>query len=63
MLMNGVASLLKSSLQPLEFPSSPPAIPQRGIEGRGNFLDFLHVFPDCGLLVGDELQTAVHAAG
>jgi hypothetical protein len=63
MLMNGVASLLKSSLQPLEFPSSAPAISRRGIESRGNLLDFLHMFLDRGLLVGDELQTAVHAAG
>jgi hypothetical protein len=63
MLVNGIRSPLESLLQPLEFPSSLPAIPRVGIEGRGNFLDFLDMFPDRFLLFGDELQAAVHAAG
>jgi hypothetical protein len=62
-LMNRIASPCKSPPQPLESPSSLPAIPRGGTEGRGNFLDFLHMFLDRCLLVGDELQTAVHAAG
>jgi hypothetical protein len=62
-LMNRIARPCKSPPQPLEFPSPLPAIPRGWTEGRGNFLDFLHMSSDRCLLVGDELQTAVHAAG